>query len=212
MKSPPRKGRRQRQGSPVPPRSTSAPIGVREATEVAIDTPSQPPKSRVRTFLKRAGEILGVIMLSGIVAAMVSVYFTDRANVKLENSKFVNSQKLKVAENFDAAHADVLSKLTLFNADVLSGKKIDPSRRADVIQALVKAQLATNELEGSLLKENDRLAEDYKKELTTISDQVQTVDQPLGLGGVFESVSILLPLHDKIANEARQSLKVEGLF
>jgi hypothetical protein len=166
----------------------------------------------IRKIVETIARLLGTIMLSGIVAAMVSGYMTDLSNVKLENSRLANSQRLKIIESFDAAHAEVLSKLTLFNLDVLSGKKIDAARRAEVLQSIVKAELVATDIESALPPDEKKLVEDYKRELANISEQVQSVEQPLALGGIFSALLHLLPLRDKIATDARANLKMEGLF
>ena len=165
-----------------------------------------------RELGKRALELLTMILASSIVAAGLTVYLNDKATIERENSHLLCERNSKIIETFDSAQTEALAKITAFNNDVLAKRQIDPVRRAEVTQALLRAQLAANELERIIPLQDRQLIAEYKKELTNVNDTIQTVEQPLALGTIFDSVAHLLPLHEKLAADARANLRVRGLF
>lgn len=98
--------------------------------------------------------VLSIIVTSGIISSLVSVWMTDLSNVRLENSRAQYEQRVKIIETFDSAEATLLLRTTV-NMALFSEQKSDPSRKADVMQALVGAQLAANDVSELLMPEDN---------------------------------------------------------
>jgi len=206
--------RRPSQGLPKPPEAPRLSAEERRRiTEVSMAIAAPTKKA---SWPATIGKWLILVLSSGVVAggigAFAASYFTEMSTVRIENSKAQYEQRSKIIETFDSTNNNLLSKIAVFNTSILDGKKIEEPQRAAITESVIKAQIATNELEDIVPESDKTIIKSYKMQLDALGKATQGVDQPLALRPVFEAVAQLLPLHDQLAGDARASLKVRGAF
>ena len=128
--------------------------------------------------------------------------------MRIKNSEEGVTSVIYSEQQFDTAHTNLVLQLAVFNDSLFRKLKSDPTKRDDLLRAIVAVQVRLLNLKNKLPASDQAIADEYASKLVNLTERLRAITSPADLKPILNSAQELLVLHDELIDAAESQMHV----